>query len=186
MPIGATANKESLAFSAISKLNATPSRLCTQGGDDNGFAVLAGLSTSDQELQVVIANYQIAASLMGPIPGGNDEEIDAPGLGHLASMTYPDRRTFTYPDKDGYALTITSIPDAWGDVTVEQYRIDASNDLTLANTQVSKAADRPQGSLTVTGAWAHAPPSPPDDPNGAAQGLDLIVVTGSAVGGANQ
>jgi len=186
MQIGAGANKESLAFSAISKLNATPSRLCTQGGDDNGFAVLAGLSASDQKLQVVVANYQIAASLMGPIPGGNDEEIDAPGLGHLASMTYPDRRTFTYPDKDGYALTITSVPDAWGDVTVEQYRIDASNDLTLVNTQLSKAADRTQGSVTVSGAWAHAQPSPPDDPKGAAQGLDLIVVTGSAAAGANR
>ena len=111
--------------------------------------MLAGLSASDQKLQIVVANYQIAASLMGPIPGGNDEEIDAPGLGHLASMTYLDRRTFTYPDKDGYALTITSIPDAWGDVTVEQYRIDASNDLTLVNTQVSKAADRTQGADRV-------------------------------------
>ena len=65
--------KESLAFGAISKFKATPSRLCAQGGDDNGFGVMAGISTTAPELQVVIANYQISTSLMGPIPGGNDE-----------------------------------------------------------------------------------------------------------------
>lgn len=181
MQTGAAATKESLAFGAISKLNATPSRLCTQGGDDNGFAVLAGLSTSSPELRVVIANYQISKSLMGPIPGGNDEELDAPGLGHLASMTYPDRRSVTYPNKEGYALTINAVPDSWGDVTVKQYRIDANNDFTLVSTKVTKATERPQGSLSASGAWAHALPSP-DDPNpkGAEQGLDLIVVTGAA------
>jgi len=115
---------------------------------------------------------------MGPIPGGNEESIDVPGLGHLANMSYLDRRTITYSDKEGYALTIQSIPDAWGDVTVQQYRIDATNDLTLVGTSVTKKTDRPQGSLTVSGAWAHAQPNPPDDPNGAAQGIDLIVVTG--------
>jgi hypothetical protein len=181
MPINATATKESLAFTAISKLNATPSRLCTQGGDDNGFAVLAGLSTSGPELQVVVANYQISKSLMGPIPGGNDEELDAAGLGHLASMTYPDRRSITYPNKEGYALTINAIPESWGDVTVKQYRIDANNDLTLVSTKVTKATERPQGSLTVSGAWAHAlPSSDGPNPKGAEQGLDLIVVTGAA------
>jgi hypothetical protein len=180
MTIGATATKESLAFGAISKLNATPQRLCTQGGDNNGFAVLAGLGQSTAMLQVVIANYQISTSLMGPIPGGNEESITVPGLGHLANMTYLDRRSFTYPDKEGYALTIKSIPDSWGDVTVKQYRIDSGKSLALVNTNVTKASDRPQGSLTVSGSWAHAIASPPNDPKGAAQGLDLIVVTGAA------
>lgn len=183
MPIGANASKESLAFSAISKLNATPSRLCTQGGDDQGFAVLAGVSTSSVKLQVVIANYQISKSLMGPIPGGNDEELDVPGLGHLASMTYPERRSFTYPDKEGYTLTINAIPESWGDVTVEQFRIDATNDLKLVDTKTMKVADRPLGTLSISGTWAHARPSS-DDPNpkGAEQGLDLIVVTGANAG----
>jgi xylan 1,4-beta-xylosidase len=181
MTIGSTATKETLAFEAISKLNATPLRLCAQGGDNNGFAVLAGLGKSTPELQVVIANYQISTSLMGPIPGGNQEAINIPGMGTAATMTYLDRRTFTYPENAGtYALTIQSIPDSWGDVSVKQYRIDANNNLALVTTTVVKAADRPQGSLTVSGAWVHAPASPPNDPKGAAQGLDLIVVTGTA------
>jgi xylan 1,4-beta-xylosidase len=180
MTIGSAATKESLAFGAISKLNATPSRLCAQGGDDNGFGVIAGLGKSNPELQVVIANYQISTSLMGPIPGGNDESL----MG-LATMTYLDRRTFMYPDKDGYALTIKSIPTSWGDVTVKQYRIDANNNFAVVNTKVVKTTDRPQGSLTVSGSWVHATASPPNDPKGAAQGLDLIAVTGAAASPAN-
>jgi xylan 1,4-beta-xylosidase len=175
MTIGSAATKESLAFGAISKLNATPSRLCAQGGDDDGFGVIAGLAQSSPKLQVVIANYQISTSLMGPIPGGNEESL----MG-LATMTYLDRRTFTYPDKDGYALTVKSIPDSWGDVTVKQYRIDANNSFSVVNTKVFTTTDRAQGSLTVSGSWIHATASPPNDPKGAAQGLDLIVVTGAA------
>jgi hypothetical protein len=45
---------------------------------------------------------------------------------------------------------------------------------------VTKAAERPQGSITVSGTWAHAAATPPNDPKGAAQGLDLVVVTGAA------
>ncbi len=106
---------------------------------------------------MVIANYQISTSLMGPIPGGNQEAITIPGMGTAATMTYLDRRTFTYPDANqGYALTIKSIPDSWGDVTVKQYRIDANNSLAVVATTVVKATDRPQGSLTVSGSWVRA------------------------------
>jgi hypothetical protein len=178
MPINSTPSKRSLAFSAISKLNATPTRLCAQGGDDNGFGVMAGKNKTEPKLQVVIANYQISASLMGPIPGGNDEVLEFPGVGKLADMTYPERRSFTYPNKDGYDLTIKSIPASWGTVTVEQYRIDASNNFTIASTKMFTTAERAEG-LTVSGKWARATKST-NDPNGAAQGVDLIVVTGTA------
>jgi hypothetical protein len=180
MQIGAGNTKESLAFGAVSKLNATPSRVCAQGGDDDGFGVIAGVSETEPLLQVIIANYQIAASLMGPIPGGNDEELTVPGLGKLADMTYPDRRSFHYPDKDGYDLSISSIPASWGDLTIEQYRIDASNDFKVVNTKQVTAADA-QAGLTVSGKWVRATPSN-DDPKGAAQGADLIVVRGSGAG----
>jgi len=181
MRIGSTASKESLAFGAVSRLNATPARLCVQGANDSGFAVLAGRADEGQTLQVLLANYQIPKSLQGPIPGGNEEELNVPLLGYLATMTYPERRSFSYPDKEGYALTIKSIPEAWGEVTIKQYRIDATNDFELMNTTLSKVADRPLGTLRIDGAaWAHARPGT-DDPNpmGAEQGLDLLVVTGA-------
>jgi len=181
MSIGGTASKESLAFGAVSKLKATPTRLCAQGANDSGFAVLAGRADEGQTLQVLLANYQIPKSLQGPIPGGNEERLEVPGLGYLATMTYPERRSFTYPDKEGYALTIKSIPEAWGDVTIKRYRIDANSDFQAMDVATSKVADRPQGALKIDGAaWAHARPGT-DDPNpkGAEQGLDLLVVTGS-------
>jgi hypothetical protein len=96
-----------------------------------------------------------------------------------ADMTYPDRRSFSYPDKDGYDLTITSIPASWGDLTVTQYRIDASNDFKVVNSKQLDAAARASGNLTVSGKWARATASK-DDPKGAAQGADLIVVSGAA------
>jgi hypothetical protein len=182
MQIGSSATKESLAFGAVSKLNATPTRLRVQGANDSGFAVLAGRADEGQTLQVLLANYQIPKSLQGSIPGGNEDELNVPGLGYLATMTYPERRSFSYPDEEGYTLTIKSIPEAWGDVTIKQYRIDANNDFKLMNTTMSKAADRPQGTLRIDGAaWAHARPGT-DDPNpkGAEQGLDLLLVTGAA------
>lgn len=179
IPIRAMPSKQSLAFGVLSKLKATPTRLCAQGGDDHGFGVLAGLSTSGPELQVVVANYQIAKSLMGPIPGGNEEAIDIPGVGQLADMTYLERRTFSYPDTEGYDLTVKSIPETWGDVTVKQFRIDANNNLTMVSTKVFTAAERRAGSLTLSGSWARARPSATDDPKGAAQGVDLVIVTGT-------
>jgi hypothetical protein len=178
MQIGASQTKESLAFTALSKLKASPTRICAQGGDDNGFGVLAGKSATEPLLQVVIANYQIAQSLMGPIPGGNDEALEIPGLGKLADMTYPERRSFMYPDKDGYDLSIQAIPEAWGDVTVKQYRIDAASNFTVADMKTVTVAERAQG-LKVSGKWVRAQKSS-DDPSGAAQGVDLIVVSGAA------
>jgi hypothetical protein len=127
----------------------------------------------------VVANYQIAKSLMGPIPGGNEEALEIPGLGHLADMTYLDRRTFNYPDTEGYDLTVKSIPESWGDVTVKQFRIDANNNSTLVSTKVFTVAQRTAGSLTLSGSWARARPSATDDPKGAAQGVDLVIVTGT-------
>jgi hypothetical protein len=75
-----------------------------------------------------------------------------------------------------------SIPESWGAVTVTQYRIDASNDLKVVNAKQFTAADRgAQGSLKVSGKWLRASPRN-DDPKGAAQGADLIVVSDDSAG----
>jgi hypothetical protein len=169
---GGAQSKISLAFGAVSKLNATPQKLCTQtqGGEDNGFAVMAGSAASGQKLQVVIASYQISTTLMG------DSVLEENIV--VTNMSYLPRRTITYPETEGYALTIKGIPDSWGDVTVNQYRIDATNDNKLT-TKVVKASERTGGNLTVSGTgWVRAAPGA-GDPKGAPQGVDLIEVTGS-------
>jgi hypothetical protein len=178
--VAATPTKENLAFGAVSKLNATPIKLCTktQAGEDNGFAVLAGRNEDEAKpmLQVVIASYQVSKSLMGPRAEGDVAMV--PGVGTIELLP---RRTIDYPDTDGYQLSIHGIPDAWGDVTVQQYRIDASNNFTVINTAMVKAADRPQGVLTFSGtSWVRARADPQNDPKGAPQGVDLIVVNSAA------
>jgi hypothetical protein len=55
-------------------------------------------------------------------------------------LSSENRRTFTYPDKNGYELTVKSIPASWGDVTVKQYCIDANNNFAVISTAVTKAA----------------------------------------------
>lgn len=196
MRIQATPTKENNAFGMVSTLNQTPQRLWTSGGDDQGFAVMAGRNEGRRELRVLIANYEISPLNMGPIPGGNDEQlytgpiiipplgvnIPAPGL-LLGTMTYLDRLTLTYEDTEGYDLSIKNIPLGWGDLTVKQYRIDNDNNMTLVNTWNIAKKDRGLGPVAVTGSWVHAAPNPPQDPTGVAPGIDMIVVTGSTGSG---
>ncbi len=179
MNIGSKLSKENHAFEMVATLKTTPVRLAAQGGNNEGFAVLAGRSDAKQEMRVVIANYELSPTLMGPIEGGNDYVLKSDLGTTLATFTLLDRRTITYPKREGYALTVTNVPQEWGDVTVKQYRVDASNDMKLMNTVVSKAAERAQGSLNVSGSWVHATANPPSDPDGADQGVDLIVLAGS-------
>jgi len=153
------------AFSFISKLNATPRLLChkTQAGEDNGFAVMAGRGESEHKMQVAIASYHVPENLMGP--SVLEEDIT------VTIMSYLPRRTIMYPDTKGYELTINNIPDSWGDVTVETFRVDSANTNEMLSTKTVKASERMQGSFTVQGTgWSAT--------QGAEQGVDLIVVTG--------
>ena len=180
MNISATPSKENHAFQMVSSLKATPTRLSVQGCSDQGFAVLAGRSGTAKELRVVIANYKISPTLMGPISGGNEYAIQTSAGKTLANFTLLDRRTISYPKREGYALSVVNVPKEWGDVSVEQYRIDANNDMKLMTTVVSKAADRSDATVKVSGSWVHAAANPPQDPDGVDQGVDLIVLKGSA------
>jgi len=170
------------AFAMVSSLNRTPQRLLATGGDDQGFAVMAGRDERERELRVVIANYEISPLNMGPIPGGNDTVIFVPGLGELGTMTSLDRLTYTYVDTNGYNLEIKNIPLGWGDLTVEQYRIDNNNNMALVDSWTIDKKDRrhhgKHRSVMVSGEWVHSAPNPPSDPVGVAQGIDLIVVYG--------
>lgn len=196
MRIQAVPTMENNAFGMVSSLNKTAQRLWTSGGDTQGFAVMAGRDQGARELRVLVSNYEISPLNMGPIPGGNEEDIytgpiiipplgvniPAPGL-FIARLTYLERLTLTYEDTEGYNLTINNIPTGWGDLTVEQYRIDNDNNMTLIDTWNIGKKDRNGGPVMVSGSWVHSAPNPPLDPTGVAQGIDMIVVTGSTGSG---
>jgi hypothetical protein len=127
---------------------------------------------------------------MGPIPGGNNEELYAafpflppPGL-LLGTMTYLDRLTFAYQNTNGYNLEIKNVPRGWGDLTVKQYRIDNDNNMTLISTQTISKKQRKDASVMVSGSWVPGGETVRDsvvyDPApGVAPGIDMIVVHGS-------
>ena len=174
------------AFAMVSSLNSTPQRLWTSGGDDTGFAVLAGRDNGRRKLNIIIANYEISPLNMGqpildmfgnPLPN-NEEQVYIPGLGLLGTWVWLPRRTITYEDTNGYNLEIRKIPLGWGDLTIEQYRIDLENNMTLVDSWAIDKFDRKGKSIMVSGQWAHAEPDPPLDPDGVAQGMDLIVING--------
>jgi hypothetical protein len=98
MNIASSSTKKSLAFGAISKFKSTPARLCAQA-----VTTTASVSWRHQQDGADAAGGDRQLSDLqvsdGPIPGGNEEVIEVPGIGKLADMTYPERRTFTYPDR---------------------------------------------------------------------------------------
>ena len=175
---GEPATKQNNAFGMVSSLNATSERLQVTGGDLQGFPVLAGRNEANMELRVVVANYEISAENMGPIPGGNRVEIAIPGMGTLGTFDYLDRLTYTYADTNGYNLEIQNIPAGWGNLTIEQYRIDNDNNMTRVSSQTISVGARSGDAVSVQGEWVHSEPDPPLDPDGVAQGVDLIVVKG--------
>ena len=179
-----------LAYGAVGTLSRTPQRLWTSGGDNTGFAVLAGRNEGKRELRVLVADYEISALNMGPlnlggIPGNNSEQVYIPGLGVLGTFSWLDRGTVTYQNTNGYNLAIKNVPLGWGDLTVSQYRLDSSSNMTLVSSQTIKKRDRgPKSSVLLSGGWAPGGATVVngvvyDPAPGVGQGMDLIVITGS-------
>ena len=90
------------------RLRDTPILIRSSGGDDAGFAVVAGRSKDSRLVQILISNYQIAPKYLG----GPRDNWDT---------TLPERRTLEYRDNGGYDATIT-LP-APGKYQVKRYRI---------------------------------------------------------------
>ncbi len=88
----------------------------SSGGDDSGFAVVAGRSKDNRLVQILISNYQIAPKYLG----GPRDNWDT---------TLPQRRTLQYSNNGGYDATIT-LP-APGKYQVKRYRVADSSNLAL-------------------------------------------------------
>jgi xylan 1,4-beta-xylosidase len=133
--------KAGAAFQAVGSLTGM-SRLSTSGQDTDGFSVLAGCSADKKQIRVLIGNYEIPAADMGPIPGGN--AVVFPGI---TTITYLDRRTISYANNAGYQVTVNDLP--WGaeSFTVTRFRVDASHQLTLIDTQ---SGNGPQFTLSAS------------------------------------
>jgi xylan 1,4-beta-xylosidase len=113
------------ALTAFGMMKDTPVLLKTTGGDEDGFAVVAGRSKDGSMLQVLISNYQIASKFLGPRSNG-----DVMHIPNIMDVTLPARRTIDYHDNGGYDLTI-GLAD--GKYRVKRYRISDDRNFVLVD-----------------------------------------------------
>jgi hypothetical protein len=129
---GAEPDPVSLALGAFGSLKSTPQLLRTTGGDDSGFALVAGRSQNRRLVQILIGNYQVAAQYLRPRDNWD--------------TALPERRELHYSDNGGYDATI-SMPGA-GKYRVKRYRInDAANFALLDQSIQSGPSIRLQAAL---------------------------------------
>jgi hypothetical protein len=107
------------ALTAFGSMKDTPVLLKTSGSDDAGFGVLAGRSRHGRTLQILVSNYQIAASSLGPRPNGDILHIP-----NIMDITLLPRRALEYKNNGGYDLSV-HVPE--GKYRVTRYRIDATH-----------------------------------------------------------
>jgi xylan 1,4-beta-xylosidase len=108
------------ALSAFAALKSTPVLIRTDGGDESGFAVVAGRSRDSRLIQVLISNYQIAAKYLQPRDNWD--------------TSLPERRELQYRDNGGYEATI-NLPTP-GKYRVKRYRINDSSNFALVDQSI--------------------------------------------------
>ena len=110
---GGAADAIASTLGAFGALKSTPVLIRTTGGDDAGFAIVAGRSKDNRLIQILISNYQIAAKYLHPRDNWD--------------TTLPERRTIEYVNNGGYDATV-SLPGP-GKYQVKRYRIGDSGNL---------------------------------------------------------
>jgi xylan 1,4-beta-xylosidase len=121
---GASPDKTGQALIAMGRMKATPIRLPSTGGDLSGFAVEAGRSEDGRLVQVLISNYQIPATQLGPRK--TDDVLHVPPVFDVSLLP---RRSLVYSDNGGFDLTIEHLP-AGSRHLVERCLISAAGDFT--------------------------------------------------------
>lgn len=128
---GNTPNKVGQALIALGQMKRTPVRLGVTGADTQGLAVQAGASADGSEINVLISNYEVPASLRGARPKGDK-------LGGFINLL--PRRDFNYQRNRGFDLKVTGLK-ADKLYRVAHYRISDNWDYRLLNTLTLKGSE---------------------------------------------
>lgn len=120
-----TLRKYSYALLAAGGMLETPQRLAINGADTVGFAVLAGRSTDQRKVRIMMANYEIPPEDRLP---------------NRQRMRLPRRTNITYQNNQGYALRVTNLP--WGDAAylVKRYNLSETDNFNLQNLPAGKGS----------------------------------------------
>lgn len=118
--------KKFYTYQAMAAMLDSPNRLSVTGGDNIGFAVLAGRSQDGTTVRVLISNYEIVkdvAPLHPTVVPGTEIAVRLP------------RRPAEYKNNNGYSVMITNL--AWGkhSYAIRRYRIDETHNLALVDEQ---------------------------------------------------
>jgi len=128
---GNTPNKVGQALIALGQMKRTPIRLAVGGADTLGFAVQAGASADGREINIVISNYEVPASLRGPRPLGDK-------VGGFINLL--PRREINYRSNRGFDLKVAGL-QANKLYRVSQYRISDNWDYRLLSTLTRRGSE---------------------------------------------
>jgi hypothetical protein len=154
-------NARTNAFRFVGQTLATSERLAVTGGDENGFAVLAGRTADQDAIRILIANYAIPDAYLTArdrdvfefqVPIGT-ERVNM-------SLNVPSRRVdAASAGYAGYALEVSDLPWGEGRHKVVRYRADADHKGEMLGSQEGGGA-----SVTIQNSLA-------------APGVELIEIT---------
>jgi xylan 1,4-beta-xylosidase len=139
-------------FIAAGSLLDTPQRLAVKGSDTNGFVVLAGRSSSGDQIRILITNYAIPAKYLEPTTKTSlNFDLPIAATRVSVSMQLPPRRTDAVEiNNGGYELTIAHLPKTLLRHTLSRFRLDQNHSLSLI--------DSVTGSGSTVKAAARLPP----------------------------
>jgi xylan 1,4-beta-xylosidase len=151
--------KPAYAMRAMGEMRNSPERLPATGGDDEGFAAVAGRSKDGKSVRILISNYEVPANYKPNIMVPPPEFLQGATLPDMSKVKLPPNRNITYKNNSGYDLTVRNLP--WGKkpFTVERYRLTNTEDFPRI-----VSADGKGGELKISN------PLP-------APGIELIVLT---------
>lgn len=147
-------NARTSSFRFVGQTLAATERLAVMGGDESGFAVLAGHTTDRDVIRILIANYAIPDSYL--VARDRDVfEFQVPiGTQRVnMSLNVPPRRVHARSGGySGYTLEVSDLPWGHGRHRVVRYRADADHSGEMIDTQQGEGVSVTlQGSLAVPG-----------------------------------
>jgi len=129
--------KTAYTFKATGSMLDTPERIALTGSDTFGFTALAGRSSDQKKVQVLISNYQIPLNYKPhqmPTPQNVQDLLQV----DFSKLKFLSPRSGIKKNNSEYALTIDHLP--WGKAafTIKRYRITDTQDLTLVEEKSGK------------------------------------------------
>jgi hypothetical protein len=119
-------NARTASYRFVGQTLAAKERLRVQGGDDNGFAVLAGRTEGSDVVRILLTNYEIPDAYLAPRDLDVFEfQVPIDSIKADMSFTVPPRRIHAKSAQlAGYSLEVNNLP--WDSDTHEivRYRVD--------------------------------------------------------------